>query len=884
MHTRGRRNRRNNNLESLETRQMLAGDLVAQWQADSIEVADGNVSAWVDSISQLEAAVAGDPKVEVGLGGRSFVRLNPADGVDGFRISKTVSPMVNAGDFSIVVTYQAEAEQTGGMDEWFRNSALVDSSKLGFTTDWGLGINSAGRLSAGMGESFVVDAVTLYSDVADLNDDELHTATLVRGGGSLTLYSDGLPVGHTNDASKLARLNEDTVIGMSLAESNGFNGLLGGVRFYDGALTGQEVESINGDIVAYYNNEPPVAVADEYTLLEESIELVSAANGVLANDTDAEGDSLTVRLVDSPARGELEIREDGSFVYSPENNFFGIDSFSYVATDGQESEEVLVDLIVENKYDPAFAVGDSYGLRPGGVSTIPALVGVLANDLNPDRTELKAVLANDVGDGAFTLNSDGSFQYDSLDFVGTTSFTYQIDDGVRLSFATTVELIVNSVPVARGDMYALDEDSPLVVSAVDGVLSNDSDNENDHLTAHLIQPPNHGTLTLGPDGSFSYQPNAEFHGTDEFTYNVSDGNDSSTVATVRLEIEEVNDTPIAASDVYFADQNSNVEIRGENGVLRNDTDSDSESITAELTAATSSGALTFNADGSFSYTPNAGFVGEDSFRYVASDGNSRSAETEVSLFVGTSPIRISEFLAANVGGVPTRLRTTPDGRFRGAKSSYDWIELENSTVADFDIGGFGLADSPNDEPWVFPENTIVPGGGRLLVLASGLNIADARLDELGAYHTDFTLSIKPSSLLLRFPDGRAAQRIDYPAQVANVSFGPTTDNDFGFLMMATPGEPNVNQQFDEVVTPVDFSVDRGFYLETLEVGLSTETPEAGNSGLYDRRLSSHGKFGSCVHHAGIDFDNDHASRGCIPCRQRPFKCNDSFVLLLGGRN
>src|SRR5262249_49681204 len=129
---------------------------------------------------------------------------------------------------------------------------------------------------------------------------------------------------------------------------------------------------------------------------------------------------------------------------------------------------------------------------------------------------------------------------------GPDSFTYKANDGGLDSNVATVSLTVNNVddaPVAGNDSYTLAEDGVLVVAA-NGVLANDSDAEGDALGAILVSGPVHGTLTPHADGSFAYTPNANYNGSDSFTYKANDGSLDSNVATVTLTITPVNDAPV----------------------------------------------------------------------------------------------------------------------------------------------------------------------------------------------------------------------------------------------------------------------------------------------------------------------------------------------------
>jgi len=168
--------------------------------------------------------------------------------------------------------------------------------------------------------------------------------------------------------------------------------------------------------------------------------------------------------------------------------------------------------------------------------------GVLLNDTDLNGDPLTAVLLSDPANGTVTLNADGSFTYmPNLNYYGPDSFTYVANDGTEDSEAATVNLYVNPVndqPVANDDAYTMDEDDVLNI-APPAVLGNDEDVEGDALTCILVTDPGNGTLTLNPDGSFTYEPNPNYTGTDSFTYRANDGALDSEPATVIITIEEL---------------------------------------------------------------------------------------------------------------------------------------------------------------------------------------------------------------------------------------------------------------------------------------------------------------------------------------------------------
>ena len=201
----------------------------------------------------------------------------------------------------------------------------------------------------------------------------------------------------------------------------------------------------NNDSAATANltvvNMPPAAAADQYTAAENSV-LTVAAPGVLANDSDADGDPLTALLAVGPTHGTLALNPDGSFVYTPAAGFFGTDTFTYLANDGQASTAATVTITVKQVDQPPVAADDSYTTAEGTALTVDA-PGVLANDSDPDGDTLTAVLVGNPGHGTLALNPNGSFVYTpDTGFFGPDTFTYKANDGQLGSGAATVTITV----------------------------------------------------------------------------------------------------------------------------------------------------------------------------------------------------------------------------------------------------------------------------------------------------------------------------------------------------------------------------------------------------------------------------------------------------------
>jgi VCBS repeat-containing protein len=292
-------------------------------------------------------------------------------------------------------------------------------------------------------------------------------------------------------------------------------------------------------------NDGPTAVDDAYTTAEDTV-LIVAAPGVLANDTDPEGDTLSAVAGSGPSHGTLSRNANGSFTYTPAANYNGPDSFTYRASDGTaESSSATVAITVSAVNDAPTAADDAYSTGEDTALTVDA-PGVLANDNDLDGDGLHTVVESAPSHGTLTLDADGSFVYTpAADFNGSDSFTYRASDGTLTSSLATVALTVtavNDAPTAAANAYSTAEDTALTVGAP-GVLGNDSDADGDTLSAELGSGPSHGTLALNADGSFVYTPAANFNGSDSFTYRASDGTLASNLATVTLTVSAINDAP-----------------------------------------------------------------------------------------------------------------------------------------------------------------------------------------------------------------------------------------------------------------------------------------------------------------------------------------------------
>lgn len=407
----------------------------------------------------------------------------------------------------------------------------------------------------------------------------------------------------------------------------------------------------------------PVAVNDFYeATIDEALQVETS--GVLANDV-LTGDSLTANEFTGPQHGELNFNPDGTFSYQPDPGFIGLDGFMYQVDDGDaQSQFAAVTIEVADPNVAPVGGNDLYVLEEDSVLTLLAEDGVLANDFDENGDTLFVEIVDPTESGTVELEEDGSFTYTpDPDFYGTDAFTYQISDGAKQSDLVVVELTVTAMadaPQATGESFLMQEDAVLEIAS-EAILSNDVDADGDTtLEIVLESQPENGTLEVMDDGGFRYTPESDFHGTDRFTYSVSDGELLSDIVEAEIVVEAVNDAPVATDDNMETDEGASI-VFAANSLLANDTDLEGDTLAAEIAQAPENGSLEVDADGNWVYTPEEGFFGLDEFSYYAMDGSDSDMAT-VSVLVNEvieDPVAVNESYQATAG--ETLVVEAPEG-------------------------------------------------------------------------------------------------------------------------------------------------------------------------------------------------------------------------------
>jgi VCBS repeat-containing protein len=530
--------------------------------------------------------------------------------------------------------------------------------------------------------------------------------------------------------------------------------------FYSIGLSRLKVQTIIafGVIGVWHSVQGQVVANNDFYIAPEGSVFTVSAPGVLANDTGGSG-NLTAILASGPANGTLTLNANGSFAYTPTNNFTGVDSFTYQASDGSLTSSVAtVDIMVvapgelfcdnfarptsSGSIFPWMPVSDITGWAPvlgtWGITnkllighspfssygyayfntnwtdySVQAQIRFAANNaasagllgrLNATSTnsshydvwiypeESTEALGSGTGTALLRLFKheswttyieignpitlpgvgvdwhtvkltfkgnnisayfDGILELSVTDDGSLDGYPAYTNGGIGLNmwtqppaayaFSVANLLVSTTNTIANYDTYNATTNTTLRVIAP-GILANDAGNA--PLTATLVGNPTHGSLTLTNNGGFSYTPTNSFSGTDSFTYQCSDGQTTSRVATVTI---TVNNLALANNDAYSMSANKTLSL-GPPGILAND-QGGTGPLTAILDSGPADGSLTLATNGGFSYTPMSGFIGTDSFTYQCRDSQSTSQVATATINVVTAepaPVILSLGLTNNM--------------------------------------------------------------------------------------------------------------------------------------------------------------------------------------------------------------------------------------------
>lgn len=403
---------------------------------------------------------------------------------------------------------------------------------------------------------------------------------------------------------------------------------------------------------------------------------------VVNNDTDPEGDTLTVSSVANPLHGTAVVAGSGSVLYTPDTNYSGTDSFEYTISDGNGGSDTATAVVTIRfvNVNPV-ANEDTLFVEEGQSATID----VTANDTDGDGDSLEVVEVSLPEHGVAEIVSASSISYTPAgDYNGSDMFSYRVSDGVVDAWAQVSVTVgaVNDLPVANADTAATSENSAITID----VLANDADPDGDQLEVSATTAPGNGQLSLA-GANIIYTPNAGFSGTDTFSYTASDGNGGESIAAVTVQVSDVNFAPSANDDSVATPQDNAIRI----DVLANDTDADGDALTLSILSPPSSGSAVVS-DAAIIYTPSAGFDGPDAFRYQIADAAGETASAQVSITV------------SDVNAAP---QATDDNVSTSENTPVSIDVLSNDSDPDGDTLALSIVEAPTNGSAVVSDAAIV---------------------------------------------------------------------------------------------------------------------------------------------------------------------------------
>ncbi len=385
-------------------------------------------------------------------------------------------------------------------------------------------------------------------------------------------------------------------------------------------------------------NDPPIAVANAITVNEDTAGSVN----VLTNDSDVDGDTLTVTAVTQPANGSATFASP-NVTFTPAANFHGTTTFNYTVSDGKGgTATAAVSVTVTSVNDIPNAVNDTLTVDEDTAGS----KSVLANDTDVDGDTLTVTAASNGTKGTVTFTTTSVTYTPNLNVNGVDSFTYTISDGNGGTDTATVAVTitpVNDAPIAGDDSITTNEDT---AATNVNVRANDSDVEGTALTITAVTQPANGAVVINGGTTVTFTPAPNFNGSTSFTYTVSDGSLTDT-ATVSVTVNAVNDAPNAVADSITTDEDTQSTAVN---LLANDTDVDAgQTLSITASSTPTKGTLTFTG-GSVKYQPNANATGNDSFTYTISDGNGGTDTATVAITitaVNDAPVATDDSITTN---------------------------------------------------------------------------------------------------------------------------------------------------------------------------------------------------------------------------------------------
>ncbi|WP_420784801.1 tandem-95 repeat protein [Vibrio parahaemolyticus] len=536
-------------------------------------------------------------------------------------------------------------------------------------------------------------------------------------------------------------------------------------------------------------NDAPVAKDDIATTQEDTAVTID----VLPNDSDVDGDKLSIQSASVPeAQGKVEI-VDGKLVFTPAENFHGDAEITYTLTDGALTDQATVNVTVN-------AVNDTPVVESNLADQ------TLAEDFTPYTIELNTAFSDvDNVDGELTFSVSGNSNVlvsiengiatisPTADWNGSETLTFTATDPSGESISQTVNFTVAPVADIVADKATVVEDTPTIIK----VLGNDTFEGDDKVVSlDTNNGPANGTVSVNPDGSVTYTPNDNYHGADSFTYIVTSGGVSEST-TVNVDVTPVNDAPVAKDDIATTQEDTAVTI----DVLPNDSDVDGDKLSIESASVPKEQGTVEVVDGKLVFTPAENFNGDAEITYTVTDGQ---LTDEAKVTVTVNPVDDAPTIKVDAVESITEDAVNTD------------TVVASLTVRD--------TDTPEDQLTVSLENN---SNGYFVLVGNEVKLTQAGVD---AVNND-ELNLKDLTISASVSDGVNPTANDSDSLVVNrVNDAPTVENAIADQELSEDFATytiDLNDAFKDSDSALNFSVSgNSNVLVSIENGIATITPTA----------------------------------------------------------
>ncbi|ELB2136565.1 tandem-95 repeat protein, partial [Vibrio parahaemolyticus] len=536
-------------------------------------------------------------------------------------------------------------------------------------------------------------------------------------------------------------------------------------------------------------NDAPVAKDDIATTQEDTAVTID----VLTNDTDVDGDTLSIQSASVPSdQGTVEI-VDGKLVFTPAENFNGDAEITYTVTDGALTDQATVKVTVN-------ALNDT----PEVESNIADQT--LAEDFTPYTIDLNTAFSDvDNVDGELTFSVSGNSNVNvsiengiatispTADWNGSEILTFTATDPSGESVSQTVNFTVTPLADIEADKTTVVEDTPTIIK----VLGNDTfEGDGKVVSLDTNNGPANGTVSVNPDGSVTYTPNDNYVGKDTFTYVVTSGGVSESTA-VEVNVTPVNDAPVAKDDIATTQEDTAVTI----DVLPNDTDVDGDKLSIQSASVPEAQGKVEIVDGKLVFTPAENFNGHAEIIYTVTDGE---LTDEAKVTVTVNPVNDAPTIKVDAVESITEDAVNTD------------TVVATLTVRD--------TDTPEDQLTVSLENN---SNGYFVLVGNEVKLTQAGVD---AVNND-ELNLKDLTISASVSDGVNPTASDSDSLVVNrVNDAPTVENAIADQELAEDFASytiDLNDAFKDSDSALNFSVSgNSNVLVSIENGIATISPTA----------------------------------------------------------